>query len=61
MLQDNANTTINVGMNASKKKIRTKVLTVRAATFWNSLSLGVVTQISNTIALRIKKTRFETA
>lgn len=32
MLQGNANTTINVGMNASKKKIRTEHLTIRAAT-----------------------------
>lgn len=28
-------------MNASKKKTRTELLTIRALTFWNSLPLGV--------------------
>lgn len=55
MLQGNANTTINGGMNASKKKIRTELLTIRAATFWNSLLLGVV-EISNTITLKMDHT-----
>lgn len=47
-LQGNANTTINGDLNASKKKIRTALLIIRAATFWNSLLLGVE-EISNTI------------
>lgn len=43
-------------INASKKKIGMELLTIRAATFWNSLPLGVVAQISNTITLKMDHT-----
>lgn len=44
--QSNANTTINGHINASKKKTRTELSTIRAADFSNSLTL---VEISNTI------------
>lgn len=43
--QSNANTTINGHVNASRKKNRTELFTIRAANFLNSLPL---VEISNT-------------
>lgn len=51
MLKANANTTIRGGMNASNGEIRTELLTMRAATFWNSPLLAI--QTSNTITLKM--------